>query len=327
MQGKVVSTSSAPAVYAGIDVSKAWLDVYVHPVGKHWRVENSLLGLRRLHRHFAGLEAPPERVVVEATGKFHRQTLRTLSAWGYQVAVVNPLRARLFAEAYGTLAKTDQLDARMLALMGESLRPAATQPKPQTLEELSELVQARSAAMAETVALGNRLGTAETGFLKAELSRRLKNLKRHLDRLEAEIGRRIQLDPGLRDRFAILVSIPGIGPTVAAVLLVGLSEMGQGSGKAMTLLAGLAPLADDSGIRHGQRHIRGGRMLVRNALYMAALSAVRYNADLKAVYDRLRDKGKAAKLALTAVMRKLVVLANSLITSNRTWTPIPPKSA
>lgn len=325
MQGKVESTNSAEAVYVGIDVSKAWLDVYVHPLGESWRVENSLVGLRRVQRQLA--DRVVVRVVMEATGKYHRETHRRLSGWGYAAAVVNPLRARLFAEACGVLDKTDRIDARMLALMGASLAPAASQPAPQALEELSELVNARSAATADKVALSNRLGAAETRWLAAELLRELKRLERHLDRLEAEIARRISADPELSARYAILVSIPGIGPAVAAVLLVSLSELGEGSGKAMSRLAGLAPLADDSGKRQGQRHIRGGRLQVRNALYMAALSAVRHNPDLKALYDRLRAKGKAAKLALTAVMRKLVVLANALITNNRTWTPTKPETA
>jgi transposase len=305
MQGKVESTNSALAVYAGIDVSKDWLDVYVHPAGEHWRVSNDLVGLRQLRQRLQAMVV--ERMVLEATGKYHRQAHRTLSAWGYPVAVVNPLRARLFAQACGVLDKTDRIDARVLALMAHSLAPAATRPLPQTVLELNELVNARRAAMAETVAL--------------------KRLKTHVARLEAEIERRIVADPGLSARYDILRSIPGIGDTVAAIMLVGLSEMGQGTGKAMTLLCGLAPLADDSGTRQGQRHIRGGRMAVRNALYMAALSAARYNPDLKAFYDRLRANGKAAKLALTAVMRKLAVLANTLITQNRTWTPIPPKTA
>lgn len=324
MQGKVKPTNNAPAVYAGIDVSKDWLDVYVHPAGMSWRVANTLDGLRQLRRRLAGVELA--QVVLEATGKYHRPAHRTLSGWGYRVAVVNPLRARLFAEACGILAKTDRIDARLLALLGQSLAPTPTAPASHQQQELAELVNARAAASAEAVALGNRLGETQTGFLKSELRRRLASLRTHLDRLEAEIERRILSDPGLAERYAILRSIPGIGATVAAALLAGLAELGHCSGKAMALLAGLAPLADDSGKRQGQRHIRGGRAQPRNALYMAALSAARYNPDLKALYDRLRAKGKAAKLALTAVMRKLVVLANTLIAQNRKWSPQPPKN-
>jgi transposase len=283
--------------------------------------------LRRLRRHLNALELRPERVVLEATGKYHRLAFRTLSAWGYGVVVVNPLRARLFAEACGVPAKTDRIDARLLAVMGYSLAPQPTQPVPLQLEQLQELVNAHSAARTEAVALGNRLEQATVPFLKAELRRRLTSLKGHVKRLEAEIGQLIQADPGLAARYAILVSIPSIGATTAAALLAGLSELGRCSAKAATLLAGLAPIADDSGRRQGQRHIRGGRMPVRNALYMAALSAARCNPDLKAIYQRLRNAGKPPKVALTALMRKLVVLANTLLTQNRPWEPTQPKTA
>ena len=321
MQGKVELESSASAVYAGIDVSKDWLDMHVHPAGHSWRVENSLVGLRRLRQRLAGLVVA--QVVLEPTGKHHRQAVRTLSTWGYRVAVVNPRRVRLFAEVCGIVAKTDRIDARLLALMGQSLDPQVRQPVAVALEQLHEWVNARDAAMRERVAISNRLQAASTRFLIAELQRRLKSLDTHIARLEQRIDAHDQRDlVGV-----ILVSIPGIGKAVAAVLLAGLSEMGTCSTKAATLLAGLAPLADDSGKRQGQRHIRGGRMPVRNALYMAALSAARYNPDLKTTYRRLLAKGKAPKLALTAIMRKLVVLASTLITQNRPWSPTPPRAA
>jgi transposase len=327
MQGKVESTISATAVYAGIDVSKDWLDVHVHPGGQSWRVANDQVGLRRLRRHLDELELRPERIVLEATGKYHRLAFRTLSAWGYGVVVINPLRARLFADACGVLAKTDRIDARLLAVMGYSLAPQPSAPVPLQLEQLQELVNAHSAAHAEAAALGNRLEQSTIRFLKNELKRRRTSLKGHIKRLEAEIAQLIKGDPGLAARYAILVSIPSIGAITAAALLAGLSELGQCTSKAAALLAGLAPIADDSGRRQGQRHIRGGRMPVRKALYMAALSAARFNPDLKVVYQRLRNAGKPPKVALTAVMRKLVVLANTLLTQNRLWQPNQPKTA
>lgn len=324
MQGKVMSERSAAAVYAGIDVSKDWLDVYLHPVGVRRRVANSPDGVRGLRRtldaHAVGL------VVLEPTGKYHRLAYRTLAVWGYGVAVVNPLRARLFAEAIGVLAKTDRIDARMLAVMAQTLQPQATPPAASQLEGLQELVSARQAATAEATALSNRLGATRTGFLRSELRRRIASLNTHIARLEAEIERQLHADPTLANRRAILMSIPGIGPVAATTLVVGLAELGSCSDKAATLLVGLAPIARDSGDSSGQRHIRGGRGPVRHGLYMAALAAARYNPDLKAFYNRLRANGKAAKLALIAVMRKLVVLANTLISQNRCWTPIPPKT-
>lgn len=323
MQGKVLSEPNATApVYAGIDVCKEWLDVYVHPAGQSFRVANDGGGLRRLKRQLAKLAVT--RVVMEATSKYHRAAQRSLHEAGFYVAVVNPLRARLFAEACGQLAKTDRIDARLLALMGVALDPAETAPHPPAMETLQEIVGARGAASAERTALINRLAMLQSPFLRAELKRRLKAIDRHLVRLETETGRLISADTAFARRYAILISIPGIGPTTAATLLAGLAEMGMLSPKQAAMLVGLAPVAHDSGPRLGRRAIKGGRKGVRNALYMAALSASRYNNDLAAFATRLRKAGKPAKVILVAVMRKLVVMANALITQDRIWSQIAP---
>ena len=319
MQGKDTPTAKAEAgVYVGLDVSKAAIDVCLHPLGHLFRVPNTGPGLRQLKRQLA--RHTVLLVTLEATGKFHRQAHRSLNAAGYPVAVVNPLRARLFAEATGTLAKTDRIDARLLAVMGESLRLTATPPAAALVAELQELVLARQAASAEKTALENRRGAAEGTFLIAELGRRLAALERHITRLEAKIDAIIAGDPVLARRFAILTSIAGIGRVVAATLVACLAELGSLPAKAIAMLVGLAPVACDSGTATGQRRIRGGRAHVRSPLYLAAVSAVRCNPDLKAFYRRLRhEKAKSAKQALTAVARKLVVLANTLIHEDRLW--------
>jgi transposase len=323
MQGKEMPEPDAMVpVYAGIDVCKDWLDVYVHPQGQRLRVSNDRFGLRRLKRLLGTMAVT--RVVMEATGKHHRAAQRSLHEAGLVVCVVNPLRARLFCQAAGHLAKTDAIDARLLALMGAALEPAATPLPPVALEELEELVNARRCATTERTALVNRLATCATAFLRAELKRRIAACERHLERLDAEIERRIQAQPELLRRHAILRSIPGVGPVTAAAFLTGLAELGSCSGKQAAMLAGLAPIACDSGATQGRRSIRGGRQDVRNAAYMAALSASRHNRDLASFAKRLRSAGKPAKIVLTAVMRKLVVLANTLITQNRAWSPTPP---
>lgn len=323
MQGKVLSERNAMSpVYVGVDVCKGWLDVYVHPAGHSLRVANDGSGLRRLKRLLAHVMVA--RVVMEATSKYHRAAQRSLYGAGLPVALVNPLRARLFAEACGALAKTDAIDARLLALMGEALEPAVTPPPSAAMEELRELVQARTAAVGERTALRNRRATAQTTFLRAELARRHAAADRHIARIEGQIERRIMADPDLARRYAILVSIPGIGPAAAFALIAGLGEMGVCSGKQAAMLAGLAPLACDSGQRKGLRAIRGGRSAVRTVLYMAALSASRHNRDLASFANRLRAQGKAAKVILVAVMRKLLVLANALVAQNRLWSPIAP---
>ena len=312
MQGqKSPERSAEPGVYVGVDVCKDWLDFYLHPVGQKLRVANTPVGLKALKRRLA--ELPVELIVMEATAKFHRQAHRTLHAAGLAVAVVNPLRARLFAEAVGQLAKTDRLDARVLALMGQALEPSARPPAPEALEALQELARAHSAAKADQTALLNRRGASQTAFLKAELGRRLKVLAGHIERLDAEIERRIGADPALKRRYDILITIPGVGPVAAVALVVGLPELGACSGKAASLLAGLAPLACDSGAKAGERRISGGRAFVRTSLYFAALSATSCNPQLREDYQRLRDAGKKAKVAITAIMRKLIVLANVLI--------------
>lgn len=323
MQGKVLPEPNTMApVYAGIDVCKEWLDVYVHPVGQSLRVANDGCGRRRLNRELAALGVT--RVVMEATGKYHRAAQRSLHAAGFAVAVVDPLRARLFAKACGLLAKTDRIDARLLALMGEALEPAAMAPPPEALQELQELVNARTAATAERTALTNRRGAAHTAFLRAELGRRLTAVKGHVERLDAEIERRILAVPELARRYAILTSIPGVGAVTAAVLIANFAELGACSGKQAAMLAGVAPVACESGERIGHRAIKGGRLGVRNAVYMAALSASSHNADLTAFARRLRQAGKPAKVVLVAVMRKLIILANTLINQNRPWSPIAP---
>lgn len=323
MQGKAMPDQTAQTqFYAGVDVCKDWLDVHVHPLGESRRFANDAGGvaiLKRLCRKHG-----VAKIVMEATGKYHRLAHRTLSAAGFSVAVVNPLRARLFAEANGTLAKTDRIDARMLALMAEKLDPRATEPAPEAVEELQELVRARDAAVAERTALMNRRGEAKIAALQAELDRLIEAMREHIDRLEKEIDRRIKADATLKHRRALLMSIPGVGPVAAAAMLADLDELGACSNKAAVMLVGLAPIARESGQTNAKRHIRGGRGSLRAALYMPALAARTHNPPLKQFYERLVAAGKEAKVALTAVMRKLVVIANTLIRENRPWSPARP---
>jgi len=318
MQGKV-HAGAMSAVYVGIDVSKERLDVYLHPLGERLAVANDAGGWRHLQRRLAGLA--PALVVMEATSKYHRSVHRRLHAAAIPVAVTNPLRARLFAEARGQLGKTDAIDARMLALMAEQLAPDPAAPLSQAAEALQELVRARAAAVADRTAAGQRRAVAATAFLRREMARNLAMLERHIARLEAEIDRLVAADPDLARRRAVLRSIPGIGPVTAATLIADLAELGRCSDRQIASIAGLAPHPRDSGARQGQRRTGGGRASLRSSLYMAAVAAIRSNPDLKAFHQRLSDKGKPFKVAITAVMRKLLLLANSLIAKNRTWSP------
>lgn len=323
MQGQIQPEArSADPVYVGIDVCKERLDVYLHPLGRRLSVANHGDGLRRLKRALAGHAVA--LVVMEATGKYHRPACRSLHRAGFAVAVVNPVRSRRFAEAIGTLAKTDRVDARMLALFGAALGPQARPPTPEALEALQELVRTRNAATAERTAAANRLAASRDPVVRKEMRRQVKSRDSLVARLSAEIARRIAEEPALARRYEILVSIPGVGSTVAADLIAELPELGALDRHAAACLAGLAPFADDSGGSSGHRHIRGGRAHARRALYWAALAASRHNPDLRAFYRRLRALGKAPKLALTAVMRKIVILANTLISEDRPWIPVQP---
>lgn len=322
MQGKVRTEEAMAPVYAGIDVCKERLDVYLHPLDEAWSVANDASGRRLLLRRLT--KAGVTLAVMEPTSKYHRAAHRHLDAGGIAVALVNPLRSRLFAEATGQLAKTDAIDARMLALLAERLRPEATEPATAIEEELAELAHARSCAVADRVALDNRLETTTLAFLRRELANRRRSLARHVERLERRIAALIASDPATARRAAILRSIPGVGPANVLAILGLLREIGRVSGKQIAALAGLAPFARDSGPSQGRRAIRGGRAELRRYLYMAAVSACRCNPGLKRFYENLRASGKPAKLALTAVARKLIVLANTLVAENRLWTPQRP---
>jgi transposase len=320
MQGKVSPERSAMTpVYVGIDVCKERLDVYIHPVGLRLEFANSPDGVKRLKRSLKAHEVA--LVAMEATGKFHRAAHRSLHADGLRVAVVNPLRSRLFAEAAGALAKTDRVDCRMLAILGESLEPDATAPPSELMESLQELARSRDAALAARTALLNQLGAATARPVKIEINRQLRAAETAIENLGAESERLIAADARLARQMAVLISIPGVGTVTATALIVGLAEIGSLSAKEAAMIVGLAPIAWDSGQSSGARHIAGGRAHVRRALYMAAVSAARYNPALKAFYDRLLATGKKPKVAITAVMRKLVVLANTLVRENRCWEP------
>lgn len=320
MQGKDKPAPDATGpVYVGIDVCKARLDVHIHPLGTRFCVANDAGGWRSLKRRPA--RYPVERVVMEATSKYHRAAHRSLAAAGLAVAVVNPLRARLYAEAAGQLAKTDAVDAAMLALMACQLAPDASEPPDLVVEELAELVHARRTAIDQRTATGLRQGSSASRTVKAKLAQLIKATQVHIDRLEAAIAKIVANDPVLARRKAVLTSIPGIGPMVAHTLLAAMRELGSLTAKQAAALAGLAPFACDSGPRTGQRHIRSGRPSVRRALFLAALVAARFNPDLKSFHQRLIAEGKAKKVALIAVARKILVTANTLLHENRTWEP------
>jgi transposase len=325
MQGKEASEQETLKCTAGIDVSKDWLDVHVLPAGESLRVANTTEGIRQLKRSM--LRRQVEIVAVEATGKWHRQVCRSLSASPIAVAVTDPYRVRMFAKAQGILAKTDRLDAKVLAMFALMMAPPCRAPAGQVFEAMQELVTARAAAVAEEVALKNQLAAAVGNYVKRQLARRIKQLAGHVKALEKECFKLIKADEALARRFAILSSIPGFGDVVAMTLIANMPELGSLTTKQVAALGGLAPVADDSGLRQGIRVVWGGRTVVRTVLYLAALSATKHYKAMKHFHQRLTANGKGSKKAIIAVARKLLVLANLLVAQDRLWQPEAPKCA
>lgn len=324
MQGKVTLEHRAnQQVTVGIDVCKAYLDIHILPANIVLRVANTRKGHKQLLATLQGCTV--SMIVVEATAKYHRPVHRTLHSAGWPVAVVNPLRTRLFAEGIGMLAKTDQVDARMLAIYAGMVAPAATPPLPENLESLKEIVRTRQAAMKHRIALHNQLEGATLTTVKAEIRRQITATKTAIKKLEAAAIELAHAEPAFARRLEILGSVPGIGDITAIGLVANMPELGSLNEKQVAMLMGLAPVACDSGQRNGPRHIHGGRTAARTGIYMAALSAARFNPDLKAFHDRLLATGKPAKVVLTAVMRKLIVLVNILIKEDRLWSPTRPE--
>jgi transposase len=300
----------------GIDISKDHLDVHRLPGDERRRFDNSKAGHKALIRWIGDT---PARVVYEPTGYYHRALERALAAAGMPIAKVNPRQARRFAEATGNIAKTDALDAAMLTRMGAVLSLEARPVPSGIINDLRDLRTARNALIKDQVAALTRAKAITLPLLKRQNAARLKQIEAQREAVDAEINALIQGDPDLAQRFAILCSIPGIAEVSAAMLLIEMPELGSLDEKQVAALAGLAPIARQSGNWKGKSFIRGGRQQVRQGLYMPALVAIRFNADLKTKYEQLIKAGKAPKQAITAVMRKLIILANALLKKDRKW--------
>lgn len=306
----------------GVDISKDFLDVAFHPAGEAMRFANDAKGHRALIKQLGAFEVV--RVVFEATGAYHRLFERTLAQAGLPMVKVNPRQARRFAEATGKLAKTDRCDAVLLARMGSAL---ALEPRPivsQTIDEMRELLNARDALIKDRVAALNRQKTVLSPLLKRQLAHRLRQIDAQIEAIDKQQKKLRSADAQINQRFEILTSIPGLGDVAAGVLIAQMPELGELDQGQAASLAGLAPVAKDSGKTTGKRSIRGGRARVRRALYMPALCAARFNQQCKARYQALIKLGKPAKVALVAIMRKLIILANALLRDQRKWAPVRP---
>lgn len=303
----------------GVDVSKDTLDVHIHPAGDHRQFPNDPKGFKSILRWIA--DRPVTRLVFEATGPYHRAFERVMGQAGLPLCKVNPRQARRFGEALGQLAKTDRMDAEMLARFGALIEPDVRPAPSKVIHDLKDLHVARTALIKDRTAAKNREKSLQSPLLKRQARERLAQIERHLEAIEDRMLAIIQSDQGLARRLAILTSIPGLATRSAFALIADMPELGTLDSPAAAALSGTAPMTRQSGKRTGKAFVTGGRVNVRQALYMPALVAARFNPDFAAMYQTMTARGKPPKVALTAIMRKLIILANALIKADRKWAP------
>lgn len=304
--------------WVGIDVSKRTLDVYVRPLGLSVQVANSDAGLVELLQTLAAYRAETSLIVLEATGGYQALAARTLMAKGWPTVVVNPRQVRDFARATGRMAKTDKIDAEVLAHFADAIRPEVRAMASEANQHLQDLVTRRQqlVEMMSAEKARQRSARVRTG---ESIEQHIDWLKQQIQDLDTEIEQLIaQSDQWQRTR-EILTSVPGIGAVTTGILLASLPELGQISSKRLASLCGLAPFNRDSGQMKGKRMISGGRATVRTALYMAALVATRHNPVIRDYYQRLLQRGKLKKVALVACMHKLVIILNAMVEHDTLW--------
>jgi transposase len=304
-------------IAVGIDVSKAALDIAIDPTGEAWTSATTPAAIDTVVERLKTLQ--PAVIVVEATGGYELALVAACATAGLPIAVVNPRQVRAFAQALGRTAKTDAIDATVLALFGGRVQPEPRPLPDAATQALAALVARRRQLLEMLGAEQRRLQQATTNVVRRDLRNHIRWLERRVKDVDSEIGGAIEASPIWRVQENLLRSVPGIGPTVARTLLAELPELGQLDRRTIAALVGVAPFNRDSGQWRGRRMIGGGRSSVRASLYMAALVATRYNPVLKDFYQRLRAKGKPAKVALVAVMRKLLTMLNAMLKHQCRW--------
>lgn len=304
----------------GIDVAKAELVVGTRPTGERWTVVNDERGVRTLVERLT--RDAPDLIVLEATGGYELLSVAALVAAGLPVVVVNPRQVRDFARATGQLAKTDRIDADILALFAERVRPEVRPLRDDAAQELDALLARRRQLLDMLQSEKNRLGQVfgrGHARVKKSLKTHISYLERELKMADNDLGTMVRQSPAWRERDDLLQSVPGVGPVLSRTLLADLPELGRLSRREIAKLVGVAPLSRDSGTLRGRRFIHGGRASVRAVLYMGALVATKRNAVIRAFYLRLLAAGKPKKLALVACMRKLLTILNTMVRTNQRW--------
>jgi transposase len=307
---------TALEIFVGIDVSKAWLDVAVHNQPIEFRVNNNDIGILELVKRL--IELQPALVVLEPTGGFEMLVIAEMTNAGLPVAVVNGKRVRDFARATGQLAKTDKLDAKVLAYFAAVIRPPVRALRSKDEEYLTGLLTRRRQIIDMLTMERNRLVTVRAK-MRSDIEAHVEWLGKSLTELNTEIEDFVKGSPAWKEKDALLQSVPGVGPVTSATMLGMLPELGKLNRQEIAALVGVAPVNKDSGNQKGRRKVSGGRADVRSVLYMAALAAKRFNPVLAKFYDKLVKSGKEKKVALTACMRKLLVILNSMMRTNEPW--------
>jgi transposase len=307
-----------PMCFVGIDVAKATLDIAVRPTGATWQVANEERVLPDLVARLRALA--PTRIVLEATGGYEHAVVAALAAAGLPVIVVNPRQVRDFGRATGQLAKTDRIDAALLALFAERVQPELRPLPDEALQALDAFLTRRRQLLEMLIAERNRFGLAKRP-IRRDIDQHIRWLEKRLKDVDRELAAAIEASPVWRATEDLLRTVPGIGPVISRTLLGELPELGQLNRKQIAALVGVAPHARDSGTLRGKRMIWGGRASVRAVLYMGALVAAKFNPVIRAFYQRLRAAGKPAKVALTACMRKLLIILNAMVRNGTPWRP------
>jgi len=310
-----------PTLFVGIDVSQATLDICILPAHQTLRVPNTPAGHRRLLDALLPLAPQPAdiRAVLESTGGLELAAAIALEEAGLEVAIIKPERARYFAKAHGQLAETDAIDAAILARFVHDVPLTILPLPPEDLRHFRDLLDRRQQLVDMRTMESNRLTTTTLKPARRSIEKHIDWINREIKNVEADLDRRVAANPQWAELDRILQSIPGIGSQVSRLLIGHLPELGRVDRKAIGHLVGVAPVANDSGTTEGPRHIVGGRWQVRNGLYMAAVVAIRHNPIGKALYVRLRERGKSAKAALIAVAHKLLTIANAMAAQKTTW--------
>ncbi len=308
--------TNVAGIFVGIDVSKAWLDIAVHESEIAWRAENNVDGIGALVKRLKPMA--PEAVLLEATGGFEMLLVAHLQQAGLPVVVTNPRRVRAFARSTGRLAKTDKLDAKLLAHFAAAVRPPIRRLPSEAEEQLTGLLTRRRQLVDMLTVEKNRLVTVRPA-LKSDIEDHIVWLMAKLVKLDEEINQFIQSTPLWKEKDRLLRSVPGVGKVTSGTLLAMLPELGCLNRQEIAALVGVAPLNKDSGRKQGKRRVYGGRAAVRSVLYMAALSAKKHNPIIQKFYERLIHQGKEKKVALTACMRKLIVILNAMMRTQQPW--------